>query len=158
MSTTTTHAPPLEGLHHLKVAVTDLAAGLTWWERVMGAQRQPHLDHKTREGVTFAHIVLIPGLDIPIEIRRDPKSARGMEGFDPIIFGVATHNDLILWVEHLDRVGAEHSPILRGFIGWLLAVPGPDGIMVRLYTHETHEWDEANADFDPRWVSAPVLD
>ena len=145
-------ALPVAGLHHLKFPVSDLATSLAWWESVIGAERQPHQDHRTPDGQLFGYIVRIPGLDPPVELRLDPVGAQGMRDFDPVSFGVDTEASLHRWAERFDALGVDNSGVLRGLLGWVLAVADPDGIHVRFYTHETHAWDPDNADLGSRWT------
>ena len=148
----TTIRPMLDDVHHLKVPVSDLNKSLTWWNTVLGAERQPQWDHLNREGKLFAYMCLLPGLEPPLELRLDPDAARGSAGFDPVTYAVKSASDLHEWARYLDEAGIEHSPILRGFIGWLLVLFDPDGLSIHLYTRETHDWDEANADVDSPWL------
>jgi hypothetical protein len=82
MSTTAT--PLIDGVHHLKYPVTDLDVSARWWERAVGAHRQPQHDHIDREGRLFACILEVPGLDVPLELRLNPEVAQATAGFDPV--------------------------------------------------------------------------
>jgi catechol 2,3-dioxygenase-like lactoylglutathione lyase family enzyme len=148
--------PSLSGIHHLKVPVSDLDVSLAWYERVLGARRKAESDHHTPDGSRFAVIVRIPGVPHPVELRHEPRAARGMRGFDPVTFTVRTRQDLRAWAEHLTRLGVDHSPELRGIIGWLLVVRDPDGMAIRLYTEEQHEPDEVNCDYASPWLAMPT--
>jgi catechol 2,3-dioxygenase-like lactoylglutathione lyase family enzyme len=143
----------LDGIHHLKFPTSDLDASLDWWQRAFGAERQKHLDHITTDGRLYAYVIRVPGLDLPIELRQDPEAAAGMRGFDPVTFAAATEIDLHAWARRLEGAGLDHSPVLRGLVGWLLATRDPDGLSVRIYTREMHEWDPVNADTDSPWVT-----
>jgi catechol 2,3-dioxygenase-like lactoylglutathione lyase family enzyme len=144
--------PHLDGIHHLKFPVSDLAVSLKWWERALGAERQPKWDHFTPDGRLFAYILQVPGIDFPIELRLDPEAAKAVSGFDPVTLAVATEAELQNWAVQLDEAEVPHSPILRGLLGWLLALHDPDGLAIRLHTRETHDWDADNADFDSPWL------
>ena len=145
----------LDGVHHLKFAVADLDDSLRWWEKVFSAQRQPDLDHTTREGELFAYILFVPGLDMPVQLRFDTAGARSTAGLDPASFAVPTERELHEWAARLDDLGIDHSPVLRGFTGWLLVVRNPDGLSIRLHSRETHDWDPANVEYDSVWVTPP---
>jgi catechol 2,3-dioxygenase-like lactoylglutathione lyase family enzyme len=142
----------LDGIHHLKFPVSDLAVSLRWWERALGAERQPKWDHFTPDGRLFAYILHVPGIDIPIELRLAPEAAAAVSGFDPVTLAVATETDLKNWAARLDAAEVPHSPVLRGLLGWLLALHDPDGLAIRLHTRETHGWDADNADLDSPWL------
>lgn len=145
--------PSLVGIHHLKFAVSDLDVSLDWWERAFGGKRQVHWDHALPDGRIFAYMMLVPGLDAPVELRLAPGSAE-VAGFDSIVFAVETMADLEEWAAHLRSVGIDNSGVIRGFIGWLLVAHDPDGNSLRLYSNETHPWDAAGADIDNPWVAS----
>lgn len=149
-------APGLAGVHHLKFPVSDLECSLHWYERVLGGVRQPHWDHRRPDGSIFAYILLVPGLPYPLELRDDPEMAGRISGFDPTVFGVATVADLERWQRHLDAQDVPNSGVLRGIIGWLLVFRDPDGLSLRLYSHQTHEVDHENSDIDSPWVKYPT--
>ncbi|WP_216898389.1 VOC family protein [Nocardia alni] len=142
-----------DGIHHLKVFVTDLAADLAWWEALVGARREPSLDHRTAAGDLFGCLVRIPGVAPYLELRLDPAAAGRTAGLDPITFAVRTRDDLVGLGERLDGRGIEHSPVLRGLAGWVLVARSPSLQSVRFYTRETHEWDPAGADGDSPWLA-----
>ncbi|HEX3791674.1 MAG TPA: VOC family protein [Pseudonocardiaceae bacterium] len=152
-------SPTLSGVHHLKFPVRDLRLSATWYERVLGARRRPEFDHRDPSGRLFAVILSVPGVDVPVELRLAPKAAANTAGYDPITFAVADRVALDEWVRHLDEVGVEHSPVLRGFVGQLLVFPDPDGLVLRLYTAAAGvaELDEADADLDSPWISTEIM-
>jgi catechol 2,3-dioxygenase-like lactoylglutathione lyase family enzyme len=148
----TVSTPSLSGIHHLKIPVSDLAASLAWYRRVLGARHRTEFDHHSPAGATYAHIIEIPGLPALVELRTAPAAAAALSGFDPVTYLVATRAELQAWIGHLDNLGVDHSPELRGIIGWVLVVRDPDGLAIRLHTQEQHEFDEANADVDSPWL------
>ncbi|YCH09331.1 VOC family protein [Arthrobacter sp. alpha11c] len=145
----------LAGIHHLKIPVTNLQTSLKWYEEILGAKRCAEFDHFDREGNLFAYIVTIPGIDTYFELRLAPKIAERMKGFDPTILSVGTLEELELWEQHLNQQGVANSSVLRGIVGWLLVCHDPDGLAIRFYTLETHEFDAAGSDMDSPWVVYP---
>jgi hypothetical protein len=139
----------------LKIPVTNLQRSLTWYETVLGGVRQPHFDHLLPDGTLFAYILEIPHLGCPLELRLAPGMAANIRGFDPIVFAVQGHGDLEKWEKFLTSVGVEHSEVLRGIIGWLLVCTDPDGLSIRLYTIDQHEFDDQNSDINSPWVVYP---
>jgi len=144
---------PISGIHHLKIAVSDLQASLSWWQDVTGARRDPELDHRGPGGQLFACLMEVPGVGPPLELRLDPAAARAVAGLDPITFAVDTRDDLARLGTRLDGLGIEHSPVLRGLVGWILVVRTPDDLSVRFHTRESHAWDPEHADFSSPWIS-----
>ncbi|MGW3635888.1 VOC family protein [Streptomyces sp. NPDC005122] len=145
------NTPTLNGIHHVKIAVSNLDTSLAWYERVLGATRQPEFDHHSPDGAVNAYILGIPSLP-PVELRLAPITAAGNQGFDPLIFSVPGRADLEQWIHHLDTEGVDHSPELRGLLGWTLVFLDPDGLALRMYTEEVHEFDESKADLRSPWL------
>ncbi|MEU7141506.1 VOC family protein [Nocardia sp. NPDC046473] len=142
-----------DGIHHLKIFVTDLAADLAWWTAVVGARRDPQLDHRTSDGEVFAHIVHIPGVEAPVELRLNRDAAERTATLDPVTFAVGTRDHLDILANRLDTLGIAHSAVLRGMLGWLLVVRSPSGLSVRFYTRQTHNWDPTAADAVSPWLT-----
>ena len=60
--------PRLDGLHHVKIPVSDLAVALDHYERAFGAVRLPEADHFRPDGELFAYICQVDGLDTLLEL------------------------------------------------------------------------------------------
>ena len=144
--------PKIDGLHHLKFAVSNLDESMSWWESAFGAVRQHQLDHVTKDGRLVAYVFMVPGIGIPIQLRVDPELAASTAGLDAIALAVPTTEELEAWAAHFDRVNVNHSRVFRSFVGWFMTVRTPDGLSIRLHTRQTHEWDPSNVDFDPAWM------
>jgi catechol 2,3-dioxygenase-like lactoylglutathione lyase family enzyme len=70
--------PPLRGIHDLKFAVSDLDESLRFYERALGANHVPELDHVRDDGTRFGAVVEVPGLGTVLQLRLDPeRSAPG---------------------------------------------------------------------------------
>jgi Glyoxalase/Bleomycin resistance protein/Dioxygenase superfamily len=129
---TTMAAPPLAGLHHLKVPVTDLDTHLDWYQRVFDASLVPGLDHIDSEGARYAAILEIPGVPVPLELRWAPAAGEALRGCDILVLAVDSAGELADWVAHLDTLDVTHSPILTGGGGPVLVMVDPDGKFIRL--------------------------
>ncbi len=127
-------APALDGIHHVKLPVSDIARSRDWYTRVVGLE----VDMEFRdegEGPVRGIDGRVPGLDdTGLALREAPDIAAALAGFDPIALGVANRSAVDDWVAHLDRLGIEHSPVIRAAIGWLVTLRDPDGIELRLYS------------------------
>ena len=152
MTQTGSTAPTLRGIHHLKLFVSDLEANLDWFERALGAERQPEFDHRKPDGELFAVIIRIPGIEPAVELRHDADGAHRVSGLDFLTFTVDTRETLKAWAERLDLVGIEHSPILVGLVGWLLVTRTPDHLYLRFHTVESHSGNSEHADFESPWL------
>jgi catechol 2,3-dioxygenase-like lactoylglutathione lyase family enzyme len=127
-------APRLNGLHHIKLPVTDLDTSLTWYGRVFDAEHLTQFDHYDGAGTRYAVILQLPGVDTPIELRWAPNAATATIGYDPVHLVAGDTDDLQAWVAHLDTLGIEHSPIITALAGQLLIFPDPDQTYLHLLT------------------------
>jgi catechol 2,3-dioxygenase-like lactoylglutathione lyase family enzyme len=131
--------PKIRGIHHLKIAVSDLDRSLDFYERALGARRIPGLDHRREKDATlYAYICDVPGLEPKLELRLDPEQARKHACFDPITLAVADREALEKWSAHLDGQGILHSPPITSIQAWIIVFDDPDGLRLRLYTLERH--------------------
>jgi catechol 2,3-dioxygenase-like lactoylglutathione lyase family enzyme len=147
----TVAAPAFEGIHHLKIAVSDLERSTDFYRRVLRAERVAALDHVDRTGRLFAVILKIPNLGTFLELRHDSALAARHAGFDPMTLTVAGKAELEVWGTFLQGQGVAHSPVLTGAVGWLVVFEDPDGLRLRLYTRETHGPEEPQSQND-RWL------
>ena len=132
--TAPSRTPNLKGLHHIKLPVADLDTSLAWYQRVFGATHSEQFDHYDGAGVRYAVILELPGLDTPVELRWAPHAAAVIAGYDPVSFVAGTSEDLTNWLEHLDSLGVDHSPVITALAGQLLIFRDPDGTFLRLLT------------------------
>lgn len=147
-------APAYGGIHHLKLPVSDLERSSQWYGAVLGARRLTELDHRRPDGTLFAVILDVPGLDGRLELRLDPATAGALDGYDFLTLAVADRAALDRWTAHLDALGVHHSPPVVALVGWLLVVPDPDGLRLRLYTDRPHGLDASRVEFGSPWLSA----
>jgi catechol 2,3-dioxygenase-like lactoylglutathione lyase family enzyme len=126
--------PTLSGVHHVKFAVSDLDAAVSWYERVLRAERQPRLDHHDDAGDRFAVMLALPGAEVLVQLRHTAGLEAASTGEDAVIFGVADRAELQRWVEHLDAEGIEHSAVSTAMAGFSMTLTTPDGGALRLYT------------------------
>jgi len=152
--------PAHQGIHHLKLPVTDLERSTRWYGAVLGARRLTELDHRRPDGTLFAVILDVPGLGTRLELRLAPATAAALNGYDFLTLAVADRAAVDTWIAHLDVLGVRHSPPVVALAGWLLVVPDPDGLRLRLYTTQPHGLDSARVEFDSPWLGtgpAPSL-
>jgi catechol 2,3-dioxygenase-like lactoylglutathione lyase family enzyme len=141
-------SPVITGIHHLKIPVSDLARSRVWYERALGMDVQ--FEFPDGDGVVRGLSGTVGG--IPVALRENPPIAQGLSGFDPICFAIADRAAAEAWVEHLDEVGADHSPIGGGTMGWVIQVHDPDGIEIRLYSTAKDAVDHTGEEGYPRKI------
>jgi catechol 2,3-dioxygenase-like lactoylglutathione lyase family enzyme len=123
------------GYHHVKVPVSDVARSLQWYASVLGFESELEFtEDGTLRGVALYH----PVADVRLALRHDPARAAALAGFDVTAMAVGTRQDLGLVAERARAAGAVASTVERGREGWTCDLTDPDGIIVRLYTHERH--------------------
>ena len=128
--------PDLVGIHHVKFPVSNLEASLPWYQQVFGTSTAFEFRDEAAgpvRGVAFA-----PVGGVVISLRENASAAAGLAGFDPVSFAIGDRAAAAHWIEHLDRLGIDHSPIIDATIGWLVVFHDPDGVEIHLYTVEQH--------------------
>ncbi len=123
------------GFHHVKIPVSDVRRSRDWYGQVFGfVQEIEFVEDGVLAGVAFRH----PETALRLALRGDPQRCRAMAGFDLAPVAVSTLADLQTMAARAASLGAGHGPIIQGHHGWACDIPDPDGILVRLYTHERH--------------------
>ena len=128
----------LRGIHHVKIAVSDLERSVRFYADVFAARRIPDADHVDDAGRLYACILHVPGLGTLLELRLDADRAARGAGFDPLTLAVDDRAALAVWRDHLDGLGVEHSGGIVALRAWLTVFADPDGTRLRLYTLSEH--------------------
>jgi catechol 2,3-dioxygenase-like lactoylglutathione lyase family enzyme len=140
-------APTLDGVHHLKLPVSDLDRSIAWYVEHLGYEVQTRfVEQGVLMGVSMSH----PNGGPVLALRLNPDLAVRAAGFDYFSFGVPTRAELEDLAERLTASGVDHAGVHFATIGWIL--PGavdPDGHEVRFYTTEEHTAAPAEI-HDPR--------
>lgn len=127
----------LNGFHHVKLPVHDVARSRDWYQRVLGLEVDIEF---TEEGALMGVALRDPDGTVSLALRHDPPRAAALAGFDPLALGVATRSDLDAWRARLDEAAVAHDGVIEGHQGWaLVGLRDPDGFEVRLYTHQRHD-------------------
>lgn len=131
-----TSVPQLDGVHHLKLPVTDIDRSLAWYQRLLGYEKSIEFIERDRlMGIAMSH----PAGGPQLALRLDPERARAAAGFDYFSIGVPDKAAIEALAARLDANGESHAGVHFASIGWIL--PGlhdPDGHEVRFYTTERH--------------------
>jgi catechol 2,3-dioxygenase-like lactoylglutathione lyase family enzyme len=129
-------APRLDGVHHLKLPVSDLGRARAWYESRLGYEPEVEFVEAGRlMGVALRH----PNGGPRLALRLDPERARAAAGFDYFSFAVPDKATMESLAERLTGFGDEHAGVHFATVGWIL--PGthdPDGHEVRFYTTQHH--------------------
>lgn len=122
----------IEGIHHIKLPVSDLPRSRAWYEQVLGF----HVTIEFAEDGEVAGVALArQGCRPQIALRTDPGRARALAGFDPVALLVGSRADVHAWAATLDEAGQAHGGVVTGHHGGavLVGLRDPDGIEIRLY-------------------------
>lgn len=125
-------APALEGIHHLKLPVTDLHRSLAWYRDRLGYEVMHEF---VEDGVLMGIAMTHPNGGPDFAIRLDPERAAAAAGFDYFAIGVPGRDAIEALAAALRERGEDHAGVLRTPVGWVL--PGlhdPDGHEIRFYT------------------------
>jgi catechol 2,3-dioxygenase-like lactoylglutathione lyase family enzyme len=124
--------PVLEGIHHLKLPVSDLQRSLAWYQERLGYEVMHEF---VEDGVCMGISMTHPNGGPDFAIRLDPDRARASAGFDYFAIGVPGHEAIEALAASFTDHGDTHEGVQRTPVGWvLLGVQDPDGHAVRFYT------------------------
>jgi catechol 2,3-dioxygenase-like lactoylglutathione lyase family enzyme len=127
--------PRLDGIHHLKLPVSDLQRSRSWYESRLGYEVEiEFVEDGQLMGLSMRH----PHGGPRLALRLDPQRAAAAAGFDYFSFGVPDKATIELLAQRLTYLGDSHEGVHFATIGWIL--PGttdPDGHEVRFYTTDS---------------------
>jgi catechol 2,3-dioxygenase-like lactoylglutathione lyase family enzyme len=124
----------LDGIHHLKMPVSNLARSRVWYERVFGFAIEVEFTDQD-DGVVRGVAGTMPGLSgTRFALRENADTAERLAGFDPIAFAVRDRATIDQWVAHIEAEGIRHSTVSRATMGWIVSFCDPDGVELRLYS------------------------
>lgn len=129
-------APRLDGIHHIKIPVTDLVRSRAWYESRLGYRAGlEFVEGGQLMGVVLEHPNGGPGLGL----RLNPERSAGLADFDFFAIGVPDRSTLEALAARLSELGESHAGVHMATEGWILpALHDPDGHEVRFYTTEKH--------------------
>lgn len=145
-------APALEGVHHVKLPVSDLERSRDWYISRLGYE--PLIEF-TKEGLTTGITMVHPNGGPMFGLVLRPGLAERAKGFDYFSIGVPGKTELEALATRLTALGERHAGVHFATIGWIL--PGthdPDGHEVRFYANDHHT--EIPPDRRPLVVENPI--
>jgi catechol 2,3-dioxygenase-like lactoylglutathione lyase family enzyme len=129
-------APLLDGIHHVKIPVTDLARSRDWYASRLGYRVEVEFEEGGRlMGLAMGH----PNGGPHLALRLDPERSAGFADFDFFSIGVPSRSAIEDLARRLTDLGEQHAGVHRATVGWILPLlHDPDGHEVRFYTTEHH--------------------
>lgn len=128
--------PRLEGVHHVKLPVTNLQRSREWYSSRLGYRVDVEF---VEQGELIGLAMRHPNGGPPFALQLDPARAQAAAGFDYFAIGVPDKTAIDAVAEHLADLGEAHGGVKFGTIGWSLPlIHDPDGHEIRFYTNEHH--------------------
>src|SRR5207248_9635005 len=128
--------PQLDGIHHVKLPVRDLARSRAWYESRLGYRAVVEFVEQGKlMGISMRH----PNGGPELALRLDPARAEAAAGFDYFAIGVPSKEAIEELAARLTALGESHAGVHGGTVGWILPeLHDPDGHEVRFYTTTHH--------------------
>ena len=125
--------PTFSGPHHVALSATERHASAQWYRDVLGFEFVKEFDTGIPR-VLQMHVgsgFFVSHYDHPDRShdRFDPRRT----GLDHIALAVNDDADLADWVDHLDSIGVQHSPIRDLGHARFVSLEDPDGIQIELW-------------------------
>jgi len=76
----TSQPPPLLGLHHIKLAATDLTTTLNFYTTILPFQPLPSFNHYDKNNTLFAVLFQHPASKTLVEVRKNTGQAKAQVG------------------------------------------------------------------------------
>jgi catechol 2,3-dioxygenase-like lactoylglutathione lyase family enzyme len=129
-------APQLDGIHHVKLPVRDLARSRAWYESRLGYRATIEF---VEQGKLMGIVMRHPNGGPEFGLRLDPARAEAAAGFDYFAIGVPSKEAIEDLAARLTSLGEPHAGVHYATIGWILPeLHDPDGHEVRFYTTVHH--------------------
>lgn len=134
--------PTITGIPFVGLSVRDARASAAWYSEILGLT----IARQVAGGDWHAGAAMltdpVSGLTLGLSVHRansgEPFDA-ARTGLDHLEFGARDYAELEAWVEHLDRLGVEHSGIKKRTSAFILTFRDPDNIQLELYVPKVAE-------------------
>src|SRR5690242_17087416 len=102
----TSTAPELDGIHHVKLPVSDLDRSRAWYESRLGYRLTTEfIEDGAVMGLALAH----PNGGPDLALRLNPELAARAAGFDYFAIGVPTKEAIDALAQRLTALGEQHA-------------------------------------------------
>ncbi|NUR93778.1 MAG: VOC family protein [Kribbellaceae bacterium] len=123
--------PALDGVHHVKLPVSDLDRARDWYGTRLGYQVERQFEEA---GAPVGLILTHPRGGPMLGLRRNPEQAARSAGFAYFAIGVGSKSDLQGLAARLTAFGDDHAGVHPATFGWVLPlVHDPDGHELQFY-------------------------
>jgi catechol 2,3-dioxygenase-like lactoylglutathione lyase family enzyme len=127
------------GVAHIAFTVRDMEAAAAWWgsvfrfERVMRIEEPPTGQRHPRILVRHPGSGVILGLHEPHD-RSGDMFDPSRTGLDHVALTVQDKEELLAWMDRLELLGVEHSPVRTFGPSQFISLEDPDGIQIELWS------------------------
>jgi catechol-2,3-dioxygenase len=123
-------APPIDGLSHLQLNVSDLDASVAWYTQVLGL---------TELRSDPGHYVALRSVSGRFRVVLSAGGRAGTPGaLDHLALAVSDIDALSAWCEHLTAIGIPHEGIKSNIAGQSVDLFDPDGNNIELISERRH--------------------
>lgn len=134
-----TRRSALTAIHHVGITVTNAEVSATWYEQVLGFQRQFKEQHYRSDAGGYTIVLSPPDSSFSIGVDHHPGNSGDnfdptRTGLDHLSFQVPSVDSLHAWVTHLNRQAIPNSGVypMDGFPLSLVTFCDPDGVQLEL--------------------------
>jgi catechol 2,3-dioxygenase-like lactoylglutathione lyase family enzyme len=123
---------------HSACTVCNMEDSARWYQRVLGFKFVKRFDVSPGEPGISRILLLHPDSGFLLGIYDHPQKSGdrfvpSRTGMDHLAFEVSDDLALVEWLEELDRLGVEHSPIRDLGHAKFISIEDPDGIQIELW-------------------------
>lgn len=128
--------PPVAGLSHVSITVTNVERSLPWYCELLGLTKLMEGTHPEEGGYV---LIGKPDFSLAIGLHTHPANegerfSESRTGLDHVSFRVPARADLDGWEARLAERGIEHSPVNDQPTYSVLAFRDPDNIQLELFS------------------------
>lgn len=129
-----TSTPQISGIHHIGITVSDLELSADWYQQVLGFTELTRLEIGPMSKIMVQHGSIVLSLVSHGKTAVPGDFDEHSTGLDHLSFSVPDRAELESWAQRLDDAGVEHSGVVEGATGALIAFRDPDNIALEFYT------------------------
>ena len=130
--------PDFTRAHHLSLTVRDRRASSDWYQRALGFAFVKDFDISDSEAGIPRILLLHQTSGVLLSLcEHQDRTGDSFDplrtGLDHVAFEVTGRAELELWLEHLDSLGIEHSPVRELGHASFVSLEDPDGVQIELW-------------------------
>jgi catechol 2,3-dioxygenase-like lactoylglutathione lyase family enzyme len=127
------------GIRHVRIPVSNVTTSTDWYSEVFGLSVLLIEEEENQVVGAVLSAQERPSLGLHL----DPARAAVLAGFSLVKLAVASREALSKWDSWLEEIGATHTGVVEGPLGWYIDVSDPDGLIVQLHTPEHPSVEES---------------